>query len=281
MPRINETVRTVNSSLRTLIGLAVVGMVGTAGWLGYSAYVEPGRRLNEAKAELDEVRRQLQERDEQIVAQSQQITQLTHDIEEKIREIARLETSLRLLKVDHRIAELRVIDQREDAATGRPMTTVEFVNINDEGAPIDEPKQYTVEGDIVYIEAKVVKFRDEFVEQSDPDRSTSLCLFQRLWGEYQQPIQGFPIDGVGSRPTAYARGGQLTEFEKSIWKDFWNYANDPVLAKSRGIEVANIEAPGMKVQPGKLYRIEIRASGGLSIKSGQQAGSGTPPSPDA
>ena len=119
------------------------------------------------------------------------------------------------------------------------------------------------------------------MEQADPDRSTSLCLFQRLWGEYQQPIQGFPIDGVGSRPTAYARGGQISEFEKSIWKDFWSYANDPVLAKSRGIDVANIEAPGMKVQPGKLYRIELRASGGLSIKSGQEIEPGKPPSPDA
>jgi hypothetical protein len=281
MSRFNETVKTVNSSLRTLLGLAVVGMVGIAGWFGYSAYVEPGRRLDEAQAQLDEVRRQLQERDDQISAQNQEIARQAQEIEEKVQEIAQLDTKLRLLKIDHRIAELRVIAQREDAATGRVLTDVQFVNINDEGAPIDEPKEYTIEGDVVYIEAKVVKFRDEFVEQADPDRSTSLCLFQRLWGEYQQPIQGFPIDGVGSRPTAYARGGQLTEFEKSIWKDFWDIANDPSLAKSRGVDVANIEAPGMKVQPGKLYRIELRASGGLSIKSGQQENSGTPPAPDA
>lgn len=281
MSRINDTVRTVNSSLRTIVGMAVVGMVGAAGWFGYSAYVEPTRRLDEAQADLDEALRQLQERDERIRAQSDRIAVLAEDIEKKNREIAELETSLRLLKVDHRIAELRVVEQGEDADTGRLLSTVEFVEINDEGAPIDEPRQFTIDGDIVYIQALVVKFKDEHVERADPDRSTSLCLFQSLWGEFQQPSEGFALDEVGSRPTAYARGGQLSDFEKTIWQRFWDIANDATLADEMGVRTSQIEAPAMKVRPGKVYRITLRASDGLSILPGREDSSAGPPRPDA
>jgi hypothetical protein len=169
----------------------------------------------------------------------------------------------------------------EDPATGGARSTVQFIEINDEGAPIDDPKQFTIDGDIVYVEAMVVKFNDEFIEQADPDRSTSLCLFQRLWGEFQQPSEGFAIDEVGSRPTAYARGGRMSDFEKTIWQNFWDIANDATLAKEMGVRTSQIEAPGMKVRPGKVYRITLRASDGLSILPAQDDTSRAAPKPDA
>jgi hypothetical protein len=274
MSRVTDSIRAVNSALRTFLALVVVGIVSVLGWFGYSEYTEPGRQLDVARAELEDARRVLKER-------QQRITQLTRDVEEKRKEIARLQTSLRLLKVDHRIAELRVLDQRENPQTGRLLSTVEFVEINDENAPIDDPLEFTIEGNMVYIEAKVVQFEDEFVEQSDPDRSTSLCLFQRLWGEFQQPHEGFPIDEVGSRPSAYARGGELTDFEKTIWQNFWEIANDEEQADELGVRTIQIEAPGMQVRPGNRYRIRLRASGGLTIVLENEPGSAEPPDPDA
>lgn len=281
MSRMTDSISAVNSAVRTLLALVLVGVVGTAGWFGYSAYTEPGRRLDETRAELDEARRLIEERDEALQKQSQQISLLRQDLEEKKRLIVRLETSLRLLKVDHRIAELRVLDQQENPETGRVLSTVEFVEVNDEGAPINDPRRFTIEGDLVYVEANVVQFQDKFVEQADPDRATSLCLFQRMYGEYQEPHEGFALDEVGSRPTAYARGGEMSDFEKKIWQDFWEIANNPELAATRGVRAVQKEAPAMKVRPGNTYRVMLRASGGLTIQLVDQAESAAASRPDA
>ena len=107
-------------------------------------------------------------------------------------------------------------------------TTLEFFEVNSEGAPIDEQRrQFEIEGDRVYVECLVAKFEDKYVEQADLDRATAICLFQRIFGEYQQPQDGFRIDEIGSSPTSYARGGKMSEFEKTIWKDFWEFASNP------------------------------------------------------
>lgn len=281
MSRVTDSLRAAHSALRSFLILVLVSMIGAAGWFGYSTYVEPGRKLDKAQAELDQARRLLEERESEIREQAQQISLLAADIEEKKQIIAELETAMRLLKVDHRIAELRVLSQQEDPETGRVLSTVEFVEINDEGAPIDEPKQYTIVGDLVYIEANVVQFDDVFVEKADPDRATSLCLFQRIFGEYQEPQEGYPLDTVGSRPTAYARGGEISEFEETIWKNFWEIANNPNLAESKGVRVVQREAPAMKVRPGNTYRVFLRASGGLTIQLVAPSEPAEAPDPDA
>ena len=47
MGRINDTVRNVNSTLRTLIFGVLVAGAGVAGWKGYSLYNEPQNKLAE------------------------------------------------------------------------------------------------------------------------------------------------------------------------------------------------------------------------------------------
>jgi hypothetical protein len=126
-------------------------------------------------------------------------------------------------------------------------------------------------GDVVYIDNWMVKFDDKYVENGDIARGTSLCLFRRIFSEQQVPNEGVSLDEVGMRPQAYASGGELSEFEQRLWKDFWEIANNPTRAAEMGIRAANGEAVNIKVRDGKTYMIELRASGGLSIR----------PSPDA
>jgi hypothetical protein len=120
-------------------------------------------------------------------------------------------------------------------------------------------------GDKIYVDYWVVKFEDQYVEQADLDRSTSICLFRKIYGEFQNPADGYVLDAVGSRPTAYARGGRMSDFEEQIWSDFWDIAHDPARAKQNGIRAAHGEAVYTELRPGKTYRLELRASGGLSI----------------
>jgi hypothetical protein len=223
----------------------VLALIAGGGWVAYTTYNE--RLL------LD---RELRERTAQLEAKKAQVERLT-------RENQKLNLAMRLLKVDHRVAEIAVLDQREGA--DRPTTKFEFVELTKEGDPVGEKKVFTVEGDTIYVDAWVIKYTDELIENADPLRATSVCLFRRIFGEYQEPSEGFPIDPSGSRPAVYSQGSELSPLEKDIWANFWEYANNPVKARKAGLRAVHGEAPSIRLESGKLYKIELRASAGLSI----------------
>jgi len=263
---------TLNSLLRTLLALTVVGLLSAGSWIGYRAYHADDlaleakeRALADAQRQLAEQERRLAEQARTLQQQQAQIGQLRDDVAAKELRIARLDTALHLLKVDHRLAELTVVEQGVDPETREPYSSIRFVELDDRGQPIDAPRTFRLRGNVVYIDYWVVKFEDKYVEQSDLDRATSLCLFRRIFGEYQEPNDGYVLDRVGSRPPAYARGRQMSQFEQRIWSDFWEIANDPEQARAKGIRAAHGEAVSTQLRAGRKYRLLLRASGGLSI----------------
>jgi len=241
----------LNSLIGTILALAMVTLLGVGAWFGYQTYYADKFALKQAR--------------QRVAEQQAQIIALNADLEAKRREIQRLETAVRLLKVDHRIARITVLSQEGSAAGGDLTTSFSFVELNEAGRPLDEPRQFTVKGDLVYLDAWVVKFADEYIEQGDPLRATSVCLFRRIFGEAQRPVEGFVLDPVGSQPAAYRTGGKPSEFEAEIWSEFWEYANDVAKAQKAGVRAAHGEAPSIKLMPGKCYKVLLRASGGLTV----------------
>ena len=193
------------------------------------------------------------------------IGHLEEDVAAKAAQIEQLETAVALLKVDHRVAQISVLSQQGSAETGDLTTTFRFVELSEAGEPIEPPRAFTIEGDVVYIDAWVIKFDDEHIELADPLRATSVCLFRRVFGEKQQPSEGFALDAVGSRPAPYRSGRPMSDLERDIWGQFWEYANDPVRAQKAGVRAAHGEAPSIKLVPNLRYRVLLRASGGLTI----------------
>ena len=133
----------------------------------------------------------------------------------------------------------------------------------------DRRRKFEIEGDRIYVECLVAKFDDKYVEQADLDRATAICLFQRIFGEYQEPHEGFELDPIGSSPTSYARGGKISEFEQQIWNDFWNLASDREKAASLGIRAAHADAPSIRVRKGMTYELELRATGEFTLRPTQ------------
>lgn len=245
MGKINEGLKTFNATVRTVIGATFVGLFGYGGYFGYSEYTKYTRELATAKATID---------------------QLNIELETKTKELEKLETSMRLLKTDQRLARLEVMSMRRDAQDKTIESTVKFYELSPKGDPISQGKVFTLPGDVIYIDNWIIKFDDQYIEQADLQRGTSLCLFKRIFSDQIKPSDGFSLDEIGSRPQAYARGGQVSDFEKQLWNDFWKFANDPAKAAQLGIRAANGEAVSIQIQEGKKYGIELRASGGLSIK---------------
>jgi hypothetical protein len=267
MGRINETVRTLNSAFRTFLFAVLLAGAGFGGWKAYSLYNEPQKKLDAKQRELDDMSAKLVRTSRDLDERIRQVAALEADVVEKQKAIEKLETSIGLLKLRHRIARLRVLSQQDDPNTQRPRTEIEFVEVNDEGAPVgDEPQKFTIDGDRVYIECLVAKFDDKYIEENDLDRRTAVCLFQRIFGEYQQPQDGYEIESAGSTPTSYARGGEMSELEQRIWRDFWTLANDPAKAAELGVRAAHAEAPSIKVEQGGEYELELRTTGEFTLK---------------
>ncbi|MGE3775625.1 MAG: hypothetical protein AB7F89_00445 [Pirellulaceae bacterium] len=279
MPTLLEHLTVVNSTLRTLLAVALCGGAGWIGWYGYSAYHAQSSAAAKTATELADARRELADQTALLAQRDAAIRGLRDEVAVQRQQIDRLDTALRLLKVDRRVARLTVVDQRTDGETGELFTQVEFQELSDEGVGVDAARQFRIAGDVVYVDAWVVKFDDKYIEEAALDRATSLVLFRRIFGERQKPSEGFPLDEAGMRPTVYGRGGNLTELEKKIWGDFWSVANDEQRQAELGIRAAHGEAPSLKVQKGKSYRLELRSSGGLTLTP--EADVPRPPKPAA
>ena len=264
MSKFMENVAVANSAVRTFLGVVLVGGLGFGGWYSYQTYNAKDLAIAEAEQQLVSIKGELEKKNALLEEKDQAIQSLNVEVQQKQREIERLDTAMRLLKVDHRVGRLTVLDQMTDEA-GKTTSRIEFQELDQHGKPIDLPKQFNIPGDIVYIDSWVVKFEDKYVEEADLHRATSLVLFRRIFGEHQKPLDGVALDEAGGRPKVYGRTGEMSEFERKIWQDFWSVANDEGKQNELGIRAAHGEAPSVKVQKGKAYRVELRASGGLTI----------------
>lgn len=251
MGSLMENVKTVNSAARTVLLMGALGIFGYGGYYGYSEYTKNERILKEQA--------------EKIRLAGEEVEKLNREVIEKIAQIEKLETAMHLLKTDQRLARLRVVGIERNENGKAIKSQLEFVELSPQGDELSKPKQMELLGDLIYVDNWIIKFDDRYVEKGDIERGTSLCLFRRVFSEDTLPAQGITLDEVGMRPQAYARGGAMSDFEKKLWGDFWEFANDPKKAAEMGIRAANGEAVSIKVREGKTYSISLRASGGLSI----------------
>jgi len=245
MAKMVDAIDRFNNSVRTLLILLLLIAFSTVSYYGYSVY-------NEKELEIAQKNKQLEE-------QVAKIGELENEID-------LLALRLKLLKVDRRVGRLSVLSQEKPEDAERVQSIIEFVELNEQGQQITEPQKFKIDGDMVYVNGKVVKFEDELVETNDPLRSASIYILQKIYGEHQKPIDGFTIDKEGQRPEAYGLRDEPNDFEEKIWNNFWDIANDPAKASEYGVRAAHEESEGMRVRPGKSYEVEIRSSGGLSIK---------------
>jgi hypothetical protein len=255
----------VNNLASALVSLAILAALGFAGWYVVRTYLGEKWEREAIQAKLADRELKVQTLSHELDASKAEISSLNQDLEAKRQEIQRLATALRLLKVDHRVAQIDVLSQQGSEKTKDLMTKFSFTELDSSGKPIETPRVFVIKGDVAYVDAFVVKFSDESVEVGDPLRSTSLCLFRRVFGELQRPKDGFDLDRVGAQPTVYRTGREPSEFEREIWSRFWDYANNPEEAQKKGIRAAHGEAPSQQLRPGKRYKVLLRSSSGLTF----------------
>ncbi|HJO27289.1 MAG: hypothetical protein CMK00_01365 [Planctomycetes bacterium] len=241
---------------RTLVLAALVVLLG-----GWSWHLREG--LLGSELEAARLREQAALLEGQVDALRLESARLADELEQAKQRVEELEVARALLKTNHRLARIDVL------GTSRldPLEThLRFVELDGEGAELGESVVFTVHGRLVYLEALVIKFADDFVEGGDALRGSSVCLFKRVFGEDTAPSAGFPLDSPGARPAPFADDSLPEPLFTELWARFWEYANDSDLAALHGVRAIHGEAPFMEMRPGQSYSVELRASGGLSIR---------------
>ena len=60
MPNTMENVKTVNSAVRTVLMLAIIGFLGYAGWYMYTNYIAPSQQAKQLKADFEKQAKELE-----------------------------------------------------------------------------------------------------------------------------------------------------------------------------------------------------------------------------
>lgn len=256
-----EGVKAANGLMRTLLMLVVAAVIGWSGWIGYTQFILPAQQSREALAQIEVLKSELAEAQTQLQTQRQALAQAQQDNE-------RLQTALKLLKINRRLAQITVLEQGH-TDEDEPYMVVSFVEVNDVGQAIGPAMPFRLRGERLYLDCWIVKFEDRYIEQADVLRGASLCIFKGLWGELDGPMGGHSLDALTqttqSPPGIYRHAADVTAFERQIWHDFWSVANDRRRQREMGIRANHGEAPYVLVEPGMTYHVELRASGGVSI----------------
>jgi hypothetical protein len=237
-----------------VLGLATIAVCGVATvWL-----LTPGESAR------------LRRENEELVRQKEQ---LDREKKELARAIERLTAATRL-------ADILVLDQTPRGAGGPVMTTLQFVEWDRQGKPLPA-RIFVIQDDVIFFDALVIKFNAEHVAAGDALRGKSVSLFRRVYGEHQNPAEGYCIDPEGDVPSVFRVNPEPSPFERRLWSQFWDYVGNPQLAAAEGVRVAQGEAVYVRMRKGQQWTLNLDNNGGMNINlCGQlteaQMGSPTP-----
>lgn len=260
-----NNVKTINSSVRTLLIVCACGVVGYFGYFAYETYIKPSQEAKQAIADLATLKSDFEKQQSELQESKKQLGAVSKKLDTANELNERLAISMKLLKVDKRIANIKVLSTEKDE-DGNPLMNVSFTEVNPDGDEVGISKNYTVKGTKFYVDGWIVAFEDKYIEQADELRGASLFVFKSIYGDGEAPRDAQRLDDDSQdRPGIY-NDDKKSDFEQKIWSDFWGVSNDTHRQQELGIRASHGQTTYILGQEGKTYQVEIRASGSMGIK---------------
>lgn len=182
-------------------------------------------------------------------------------LHELLTENKQLKQAITNLTDEEQIGYAKVISQREE--NGRLLTTIRFVETDrSDKTRVILQKEYTIEGDVVYFDALIVKFDDKMVADG---KSRALYLWRRVYGERMAPGEGHAIEEPGAEPRRYSGLLQTLpmKHQELFWCGIWDLANDPEKLHKQGIKAIYGSVIYQKLREGLIYVFKISPTGQL------------------
>ena len=162
-----------------------------------------------------------------------------------------------------RLARIEILKQATNPAGDVVETELRFIEVDEQGTELGR-REFTIPGDVIFVDAWTVRFDHEQVAQGDPFAGRSLILLRRIYSDLMSPRDGLAIDTPGGIPDGYALSDEA-RFERTIWRSFWKLATDAGEARRWGVRVAQGEAVYKPVTQGQVFDLIAEASGGLTM----------------
>ena len=94
-----------------------------------------------------------------------------------------------------------------------------------------------------------------------------VCLLQRMFSEELAPDEGVALDSVNQHPLPFTGDDLPDPLYQDLFERVWDYANDPAAAERLGVRAIQAEAPSVEARAGQTYRLELRQSGGMTLRA--------------
>ena len=251
MSNFMSNLRTLNSVVRTGLLVGFLSLFGYGSWFGYERYVKPGLQAEAALAEASRLEKEL-------AASLKKQEQLSDEND-------RMQTSLKLLKTDRRIANVEIMEKSIDDE-GTPVMEVRFTEMDESGNAVGASRDYTLKGDQFFIDCWIATFDDKYIEAADELRNASMFAFKSIYGDAERPRDAQRLDSDSAdRPPGIYDDDRKRDFEQQIWRDFWAVCSDRARQKELGIRAAYGQANHLVAKAGQRYQVVIRSSGGVSL----------------
>ncbi|MGB0743306.1 MAG: hypothetical protein ACPGSB_02165 [Opitutales bacterium] len=172
----------------------------------------------------------------------------------------KLNKAIRNLTEEQQIGFATLQSQSKNAL-GQVESLVRFVQTAP-GRPqeIVSEELFVVEGDVIYFDALIVKFSNEYVKDG---KGRALYLWRRIYGEGEAPSDGDLIQMPGEGPERYSAITKSLRLKNQpvFWEAIWDLANDPQQLSEYGVTAVFGNAIYTRMQPDKVYLIKISPTG--------------------
>lgn len=184
---------------------------------------------------------------------------LRSQIDQLQREKKELHDFVARLCASRKVAQVEVLDQYIDRS-GQKVNVLQWQEVAEDGT-VGRPVMIEALGRQVYFEGLVIKFDYDHIQAADEQRSSSVVVFRRVFGD-QQAAQSVPSFANYELLTS-APAKSIVDAE--LWQRFWDLVEDPVLRERYGVRIAQCEAPAVRLRTGQIWEVDLAAAGGLNL----------------
>ena len=171
------------------------------------------------------------------------------------------------LTAEERVAEVWA-ERRGQDERGRPRLRLKILEYDTSGKALEPVYCEFSANDVIHFEALVIRLDDEVVMEG---KGKSIHLFRRAFAlddsgnTYQSCDLNRPLEVPGGYRISGDRFAE--EVQRRYWERFWMYALDEKSRAADRVKNAQIEAPGSRFLPEKIYRLILERDGGLRIEA--------------
>ncbi len=184
----------------------------------------------------------------------------TLSIHQLLTENKRLSKAIHNLTQETQIGYI-VLKSQTSNASGQTINQIRFVQTAPENPKLVVSEQeFTIHSDVVFFDAMIVKFTDEFVKDG---KERALYLCRRIYGEDTPPIKGQSLETPSAAPERYETITRSLPFKSknTFWDSIWSLANDPEELSDYGLTAVFGNAVYIRPVPGKVYLLKISPTG--------------------